>query len=149
MQNEDRFKMFAATYLVLIKNGQVLLHKRNENSYQGGNYGLVSGHFDGDETTKDCIIREVLEEADITINPEDLKIVHVMHRKASDREYFDVFVMAEKWTGEILNMEPNKCDSLDWYRLNELPENMVPEVKFALESFQKGLFYSDFGWPQQ
>jgi 8-oxo-dGTP pyrophosphatase MutT (NUDIX family) len=79
MPNQERFKAFVAAYLVLIKDGQILLHKRANSGYQDGNYSLVAGHLDGGETTKQCIIREALEEANIKLNPEYLEVVYVTH----------------------------------------------------------------------
>jgi len=146
MPNQERFKAFVAAYLVLVKDGQILLHKRCNSGYQDGNYSLVAGHLDGGETTKQCIIREALEEANIQLNPEDLEVVYVAHRFSPDREYFDIYLRAEKWTGDIVNMEPNKCDEIKWCKTDELPDNMIPEVKFALESIDKGIHYGEFGW---
>lgn len=146
MSGKDKFMPYAAAYLVLIKEGQVLLLRRFNTGYQDGNYSIVAGHLDGGETTKQCIIREASEEAGIKLSPEDLEVVHVMHRLSSDREYFDIYLRAQKWTGNVTNMEPDKCDELKWYRMDSLPDNMLPEVKLALESISKNVHYGEFGW---
>jgi 8-oxo-dGTP pyrophosphatase MutT (NUDIX family) len=146
MSDKERFKPYAATYLVLIKDGKVLLMQRANTGYQDGNYGLVSGHFDGGETAKQCIIREAKEEAGITVSPEDLEVVHIMHRYWPEREYFDVYLRAEKWSGEITNMEHNKCDGLRWFKIDDLPKNLIPELKFALENIKNNAPYGEFGW---
>ncbi|MBP6925920.1 MAG: NUDIX domain-containing protein [Candidatus Pacebacteria bacterium] len=146
MSKKEKFKPYAAAYLVLIKDGQVLLLRRFNTGYQDGNYSLVAGHLDGGETTKQCIIREAREEAGIIVHSEDLEVVHVMHRLAPDREYFDIYLRAEKWTGEITNMEPDKCDELIWCNTEHLPDNMLPEVKLALENINEGMHYGEFGW---
>jgi 8-oxo-dGTP pyrophosphatase MutT (NUDIX family) len=146
MSKKEKFKPYAAAYLVLIKDGQVLLLRRFNTGYQDGNYSLVAGHLDGGETTKQCIIREASEEAGIVVTPEDLEVVHTMHRLASDREYFDIYLRAEKWTGDIANMEPDKCDELKWYRMDSLPDSVLPDVKIALENINKNVHYGEFGW---
>lgn len=146
MPNQERFKAYVAAYLVLIKDKQILFLRRFNTGYQDGNYSLVSGHLEGGETTKQCIIREAREEAGIVMRPEDLKVVHVTHRLTPQREYFDVYLRAEKWTGDIAIMEPNKCDELKWFAVDEFPENMAPEVKFALESIKQNIYYGEFGW---
>ena len=147
MSESERFKVYAAAYLILENGGDILLSRRYQTGYQDGNYSLVSGHFDGGETAKECIIREAREEAGLELKPEDLEIVHVMHRLSSDREYFDVYLRAKKWTGKIINQEPDKCDDLKWFELNYLPNNMVPEVRFVLEQVNKKIYFSEFGWP--
>ncbi len=146
MSEKERFKPYVAAYLALIKDGQVLLLRRFNTGYQDGNYSLVAGHLDGGETTKQCIIREAGEEAGIVVSPENLEVVHTMHRLAPDREYFDFYLRAEKWTGDITNMEPDKCDELKWYRMDDLPDNVLPAVKLALENINNNVHYSEFGW---
>lgn len=146
MSEKEKFRPYAAAYLVLIKDGQVLFLRRLNTGYRDGNYSLVAGHLDGGETAKQCIIREASEEAGIVVSSEDLEVVHTMHRLAPDREYFDIYLRAEKWTGDITNMEPDKCDELKWYDMDGLPDNILPEVKFALENIDKNVHYGEFGW---
>ena len=146
MSHPERFRAYIAVYLVLIKDGEILLLRRYNTGYQDGNYGLVSGHLEGGETAKQGILREAKEEADITLNLDELTVIHVMHRFRPEREYFDIYLKAENWRGDIVNMEKDKCDELAWYKLNDLPENMVPEVRAALASINKGLAYGEFGW---
>ncbi len=43
-------------------------------------------------------------------------------------------------------MEPHKCDELKWFDMDDLPDNMVPYVRQAIECFKEGVFYSEFGW---
>jgi len=57
-----------------------------------------------------------------------------------------VFFNTEKWAGEIKNMEPEKCDDLSWFDLNNLPENVIPYIRQALDCINKKIFYSELGW---
>ena len=148
MSDKERLRAYVAVYLVLIKGGQVLLSKRCNTGYQDGNYSLIAGHLDGGETAKQGMVREAQEEAGIIINPDDLEVIHIMHRLQPTREYFDIYLRATKYSGEIKNMEPNKCAEIKWCDLNELPTNIIPEVKFALEKISGGAHYSEFGWEE-
>lgn len=143
---KSHFKIYIAAYLVLMNNGQVLCMRRKNTGYQDGKYSLVAGHLDGHETARQAIIREANEEIGIRLKPESLAVVHVMHRYRPDREYIDVYVMADTWEGEIINKEPEKCDELSWHTIDRLPEPMVPEVPAALRCIQNGIFYGEFGW---
>ncbi|NTW22178.1 NUDIX domain-containing protein [Candidatus Falkowbacteria bacterium] len=145
MSHKERFRAYVAAYLVLVKDGQVLLLRRYNTGYQDGNYSLVAGHLDGGETASQCIIREAAEEAGIVLESVDLEVSHVMHRISSDREYFDIYLTASKWSGEVKNMEPEKCDELAWYPLDNLPKNVLPEVKQALDDIRMGVHYSEIG----
>lgn len=69
--------------------------------------------------------REAFEEIGIKIKKEDLKIVHVMQRKASDRESIDYFLLCKKYEGKIGIMEKNKCDDVRFFELKKLPDNTI------------------------
>lgn len=46
------------------------------------------------------------------------------------------------------NQEPTLCEHLKWFNLTNLPENIVPETKLALNNMAKGDFYGEIGWDQ-
>jgi 8-oxo-dGTP pyrophosphatase MutT (NUDIX family) len=144
MAEEKRFRVYVAAFLVLEKDGRILLHQRANSGYQDGKWGLVSGHMEGAETARHCAAREAKEEAGIDIDPDDLEVVHIMHRYRPEREYIDIYVLTDKWLGKAENREPENCGALDWFDMDKLPENMVPSVKSALESILQGDFYSEF-----
>lgn len=143
---QERFRPHAAALLFLIKDDQVLLQRRYKTGYNDGNYSLVSGHLDGGEQASKAMLREAYEEAGIHIEPEALKPAHIQHVVLQDREYVDFFFSAQYWSGEIQIMEPDKCDELRWSSIRELPPNLVPNVRVALDNYIQGNFYSEFGW---
>lgn len=141
----ERFKLIVAVHLFIIKDNKILLLRRFNTGYEDGNYSVVAGHIDGNETIKNACIREANEEANITIKEDDLNVVHVMHRKSND-ERIDFFVECKIWSGEITNNEPNKCNDLSFFDLNNLPTNIIPYVKFAIENYRNNILYSELGW---
>lgn len=148
---KQRFKLIPACYLVLFKDGRTLLSRRANTGYEDGNYSLVAGHLDGQETFRQAMVREAKEEAGIILNSSDLKVAHVMHRFAVPnvpalRERIDVFLKADEWEGEPQNMEPHKCDDLRWFSLGNLPKNVIPCIGQALECIKNNIFYSEFGF---
>lgn len=140
------FPYVGSSYLFLIKDGSILLQRRFQTGFQDGNYGVPAGHLDGGETARQGGVREIREEIGIEIKPDDMTVVHVMHRKATNDERIDFFMTASVYTGEITNGEPHKCDDLQFFPLDDLPENMVDYVKVAIENYQKGISYSEYGW---
>jgi len=143
--SKERFKLISAVHLFLIKDDQVLLLRRFNTGYEDGNYSVVAGHIDGDETASQAMAREALEEAGLKINPNDLKVIHVMHRKSTD-ERMDLFFVADKWEGEPQIIEVDKCDDLSWFSIVDLPANIIPYVKEAINHHQQSNFFSEFGW---
>ena len=144
--SRSRFTFVSAVHLFLVREQHVLLLRRWNTGYEDGNYSVPAGHLDGGEQVKAAAIREAREEIGVEIAPEDLLIVGVMHRMAED-ERIDFFVSATRWTGEPHNREPNKCDQLRWADLGNLPENVIPYVRRALESYQAGQWFESFGFP--
>ena len=144
MTNE-RFKLIAAVHLFLGRDGRVLLARRCNTRYGDGWYSVIAGHLDGGEEVQAAAIREAREEAGIAIAPADLEVVGVMHRKAAG-ERIDFFLAAGRWSGEIANAEPHKCDELGWYGLERLPEKTIPYVRRALDNYRRGVWFDSFGW---
>lgn len=142
----ERFKLVVAVHLILIEEGKILLQRRYNTGYEDGNYSVVAGHIDGNESVIKAMQREALEEAGITIKEEDLQIVHVMHRKAPNRESIDYFLTCKKYDGEIRIMEKDKCDELKFFKFNELPINIIPYVKKGIEYHLKSESFSIYGW---
>ena len=143
---QNRFTYIGSSYLFLIKDGKILLQRRFQTGFQDGNYGVPAGHLDGNETAREGCAREIKEEIGIEISPEDLEVVHVMQRKATNDERIDFFMTTESFSGEIINCEPHKCDDLSWFDLDNLPENVVDYVKVAIENYRNGVTYSEFGY---
>ena len=139
--------MFAAVYLVPVRENQVLLLKRQNTGFEDGNYGLIAGHVEKAESITQAVIREANEEAGIIILPEHLNFFHAMQRfSLNDRVYLDFFFSAESWEGEISNREPEKCSDLTWFSLNNLPENIIPYIKNTLENYLfKSIYFSEHG----
>lgn len=140
------FPYVGSSYLFLVRNNEILLQRRFQTGFEDGNYGVPAGHLDGGETSREGCAREVKEEIGIEIKPENLQVVHIMHRKAANDERIDFFMTASIYKGDIQNCEPNKCDDLSWFSLDNLPENTVAYVKAAIEAYKNGVMYSEFGW---
>lgn len=149
MEQKERFKLVPAVYLVLVREGKILLARRLRTGYEDGKYSMVAGHVDGGETMREALVREAQEEAGIRIEPDQLKHALTMHRWCGDHERVDLFFTAERWAGEIRNMEPDKCDDLAWFPLDGMPDNVIPYVREAIACYRKGETYCEFGWEKR
>lgn len=142
----ENFPYVGASYLFLIKDEKILLQRRYNTGFEDGKYGVPSGHLDGGESATEGLIREVKEEIGIDLTLGSPKVVHVMHRKCPNDERIDFFFVASMYQGEITNIEPHKCDDLSWFSLEALPDTTIPYVRQAIEAYQQGQTYSEFGW---
>lgn len=139
------FTFISAVHLFLIKENRILLLRRFNTGYEDGNYSVPAGHIEADETATNAMIREIQEEIGIEIFSNKLNMIHVMHRKA-EHERIDFFFESTEFTGIPQIMEPNKCDDLQWFDLDNLPKNTVAYVKSAIEVYRNKTTFSEFGW---
>ena len=138
--------MKSATYLIPLRNNEVLLSRRFNTGWMDGMYSLIAGHLDGDESVHNAMIREAFEEANIKVSIDGLEPATVIHRKSSDAEYVDFFFVVRKWKGNPEIVELHKCDDLSWFPLDELPKNLLPHVKEALDNYKNKISFSGSGW---
>jgi len=147
-----RYKIVPASYLILLKNHRILLSRRFNTGYRDGQYGLISGHLHQKESFTSAAIREAKEEANLSVQKKDLKVVHAMNRyepknnKAELADRIDVFFLVKKWRGKIKNLEPDKCDDLNWFPLNKLPKKTIPYIRQSIYNISKKTFYSEYGY---
>lgn len=134
----QKHQVHVATYVIFRKDNQILLMRRVNTGYHDGKYGLPSGHIEADEYPDAAAIREAEEEVGVRVV--DPKFIHVMY---SDDNYVCFFFESYKWTGEIRNCEEDKCDDIAWFELDNLPKNLTPEVKSALNHYKNQNYYSN------
>jgi 8-oxo-dGTP diphosphatase len=143
----ERFKLPAAVFLFLTRDSSVLLLRRTNTGWHDGDYDLVAGHIDGDESLTTALARETKEEIGVEFAPMDAVFKHLIHAKFEDgREYFNVIFAVTKWAGEPKIQETDKSDDLRWFSLDELPENLTPSARQALSAIKSGALYSEFGF---
>lgn len=146
MEQKERFKLIPEVYLILVKDEKILLSRRFQTGYEDGNYSMVAGHADGNETMREAIARESKEEAGITIDPLKMEHILTMHRWCGDHERIGFYFTIDKWEGEIKNTEQEKCDDISWFPLDELPENTLKYIKYAIDCYKNDIRYCEFGW---
>lgn len=146
----DRFKIIPEVFLLLIRDGKILLSRRFRTGYEDGNYGLPAGHGEYGETMREGTAREAQEEIGITIDPNDLEFALAQHRWCPDPDNpharIGFYFIPKRFTGTPFNAEPEKCDDLRFFPLENLPTNMVPHVRAVINAYHAGENYTEFDW---
>ncbi len=132
-------------YLILKQGDKILLHLRKNTGYCDGMWSLVAGHVENGEPTTAALIRETDEEIGIKLSSDQIKVVHVMHRQ-TNRLNVDIFFDCSSWEEMIKNCEPEKCDKLEFFPIENLPRNIVNYNVLALQAIREGKLYSEEGW---
>lgn len=146
MPQPERFQAIVAVHLFLVRGDDLLLLRRFNTGYEDGNYSVVAGHLDGGEPVLAAMMREAHEEAGIDLDPANTRVAGVMHRLTDHDERVDFFVVSTRWTGDVINREPDKCDDLRWFPLKDLPGNVVPYVRTAIDAWQAGTWFTTQGF---
>ncbi len=127
--------------LILYDKGKILLLKQTKPN--GGNYTLVGGTVEKNETARQSVIRESFEEAGIVIDKKDLKLVHVLQKIKGDEQRLTLYFKAFQWSGNLGSKEKNKFKKVEWFDLDNLPPNMTATVNHVLKAYRHGILYSE------
>lgn len=143
---KERFKLGSFVLLILRRGSEILLIRRFNTGCEDGMYACAGGGLEANETVRHAIIREAAEELGIQLKKDDLKIIHVVHRKREQQEMIGFFIEASEWQGQPCIMEPHKCDDLAWYDIKKLPINCDPILKHTFAMLDQNEFFSEMGW---
>ncbi|KKP23890.1 MAG: hypothetical protein SZ59_C0003G0114 [candidate division TM6 bacterium GW2011_GWF2_28_16] len=145
---KNKFKIDAYVAVFLKDNNKILFLKRTKNGWGYGNYTLPGGSVDANESIRMAAIREIKEEVGVDIKEKDLKFLHVTNIKIKEKEepLLGFYFLVDNFFGEPKNIEPDKCEYITWLDADNLPENIVKELKVVLEKISKNEFYSEIGW---
>lgn len=147
----ERFKLIPEVCFVFIRDGKLLLGRRANTGWMDGKYCFPAGHGEEGETMAQGCAREALEEIGLAVDPKTLKFLHVQHRWYPGHEgqaghsRVGFYFAPTGDPGEPKNMEPDKCDDLQFFPVDNIPD-MVPEFRAAFDAIQRGEIYSEYGW---
>lgn len=149
---KERYQSKVAVFLILTREiegqTQILLQERCNTGYMDGKYDTAcSGHLEKGESLSMALCREAKEEINLDIQEKDLELVSIIHPYQED--YINVFFTTNKYTGTPKIMEPNKCDDLKWFNINELPENTIIRIRNVIKNMKKGIIYDDGDFSHQ
>lgn len=142
---DKRATDYIAAYVILRKDDKIVFVLRENTSWMNGYYGLPSGKVDIGESFSTAAVREGLEEIGVKIEVTDIKFIHVMHRHDKN-DWVDVYFEVDRWEGEPVNAEPHMHSKIEWLNPNNLPDNVIPPVRVALQAIERGEKYSEFAW---
>jgi 8-oxo-dGTP diphosphatase len=121
-------KFPVTVHMFFLRENKILLLRRFRTGYMDGHYSVPAGHLDGNEPVRLAAVREAQEEIGVRIDPAEIRFAGVFHRSEGD-ERVDFFVHVRSWE-----------------KLNNLPEDTIPYIRKAIENFQAGVPFEEFGW---
>lgn len=137
-----------AVYVLFRRGDELLFVLRSNTGYMDGLYSLPAGHVETGEPYTVAAAREALEEVGLSVSPDDVSFLYMQHRYSSDNGtvWTDVFFDAGEWKGDPINGEPEKHSEITWFYDDELPENIMPYQRYALDRIAEGHSYGEYDW---
>lgn len=139
-----RYTVPVDVHLILLRDSpegrRVLLSRRAGDVYAAGMWHLPSGHLDGPhEDVVEGGLRELGEETGLFSDRTDIRAaVTVHHRAPVGSARIGVFLVVPAWQGEPRILEEDRCDGMDWFSWDALPEPMVAYCRAGLDAYRAG-----------
>ena len=117
--------------VLLIKNSKILLGKR-KNAHGAGTWSPPGGHLEFGESFEECAMREVLEETGMQVKTTRRYSVTNDIFTYEHKHYITIFMIADSFIGEPKVLEPDKCESWEWFDVHNLPDNLFKPLENLL-----------------
>lgn len=125
--------------LIINEKNQVLLMKRTwKSQWWGGGYWSRPGWaVDFGETFEQAVIREIKEEINV-----DVKLFwpQYLYNDIRNENWQKLHWVACWWFAKIINwtpenLEPEKCEKIEWFDLDKIPENTIQYTKTSIQEY--------------
>ncbi len=127
--------------VMIFKEGKILLGKR-KSSHGDGQYAFPGGHLEYMESFTACALREIVEECGIEV--ENIRFQFVSNIKQyAPKHYCHIGLIADWKSGEPQVLEPEKCESWNWYDLDNLPTPLFATIEQAVEVYHSHQTFID------
>ena len=128
---------------VIIENedGKILVGKRKGS--HAPFYSIPGGHLENGETFEEAAFKEVFEETGLSIlQPKLIGISNNLQTyKSEGKHYISINMHTNRFTGEVINREVEKCEAWFWVDPDCLPEPHFEASKAAIRSWKSACIY--------
>jgi len=150
---DDLGKTNIASECLVIRNEKVLMFKRSETSKKFPGFWIgPGGHIDENEDPMLAAIREIQEEAGVSVGMEDIKLKAIAtHFHVDLNETWISFVFLAKIDKDQDTSEENDEGKAHWIPLKELltMDNVFPPSKYYFDHVlndKPGIMYANITW---
>lgn len=130
-------ELIGVCIIVLDSTTQKILLGKRLNCYGAGTLGLPGGRLELTETLESCAERELLEETSLV--SQKFLYAGTVRELQGEHNFIHFVYSCNEFSGQIVNVEPAKCEGWEWYQLDNLPENILPGHKAALDMYLQHL----------
>jgi 8-oxo-dGTP diphosphatase len=131
--SESKLRPRVGVGVIVVNDGKLLLMKR-KGSMGSGTWGLPGGKLDFGEAIEDCAVRETLEETGLKVtDPTFLTITNDITLEENNH-FVTLYIKVTYTGGEPQNMEPEKCDAIEWFDPKNLPSPLFLPMQNLLKT---------------
>ena len=113
----------------------VLLWKR-KSKHWSWNWWFPGWHLEYGEDILSCAYREVREETWLILNVSFLWPYTNDIMWSENKHYVTLFVIGDYIEGQVIqNLEPNKCESWEWFKRDQLPKDLFLPIENLLKTW--------------
>ena len=122
---------------ILNEKGEVLLMKRSSKSQnEAGTWALIGGRLEFGETLIEGIKRETREEIGVEIEIIKQLPAHDHMPPGENQHWVGNVFIAKLTSGTPINNEPEKCEEIAWFALDNLPTPLADMSAKAIKYLQ-------------
>lgn len=134
--------MKLATLCYVKKDGKTLmLHRvKKENDIHEGKWNGLGGKFEQGETPEQCAIRELYEEAGITVRNPELKGVLTFPKFAKGEDWYVFVFVVRDFSGDLIVSNEGNLEWIDDHKIFDL--NLWEGDEIFLRWMEEGKFFS-------
>ncbi|MCD6092526.1 MAG: NUDIX domain-containing protein [Candidatus Aenigmarchaeota archaeon] len=144
--SEPNKKMGVGIGIMILKDGKVLLGKRNEDPEKAdsllhgeGTWTLPGGKLEFGESFEQGAKREIEEETGLKANK--LEVICVTNDIVSDAHFVTVGLLCTEFEGEPAATEPDEIVEWKWFMLNQLPSPVFSPSEKIIKNYMEKKFY--------
>jgi 8-oxo-dGTP diphosphatase len=130
----------AGVGVMILKDGKVLLGKRNDDSIKAsselrgeGCWTMPGGKIHFGEKIREAAERELKEETGVIADK--LKVVSVGNEIVKDAHFVTIGFLCDNFEGEPKTMEPEEITEWKWFPLDKLPNPIFPPSLKLLKNY--------------
>ncbi len=131
--DKNRTKTRIAVYLIGIKNNQILLGKRINAKHMNEHWSLPAGHVFEGESARNAMMREAYEECGVRLEFDNLKMIGAFHQFSDPYDYANYIFRVDMSEFNVVNMEPDKCEQLNFFDIDKLPQPIAPYIQDVIQ----------------
>ncbi len=128
MQNNPTMLLVVAAALQS-DSGSIFLQKRPQGRSMAGLWEFPGGKVEGNESPETALVRELLEELAIEVNPDDLVPCCFASADIEGRPLVLLLFLCHRWQGTPTGIE---SPEIGWFKLEEMRQLPMPPADLPL-----------------